>query len=413
MMIGKIVTWPTEPGDWTTCEYPAPKAKTRARPAHKAPQEFWLNGRGCRFPNSYTGLPRWTPPPKAINDNSPQRARPVMHRENDARVAGWLSVRDATGVATEYGQAGSRIERALVKDCNGMVIVLRRVRELLRPPLTAANDNQPTEGDDEGEEVNSGVGLEYIHNQGSMSPSIGAMIAALADGLRPRVVRDTGGSLHRFTGGLRPRYEYDDDGNMIENTGGWRASGSFLEIGGRFVGRFHGLQKQDGVITSVSNSKGNRARLEYRVGSATEVELPADSETARHLAAQPADNASYLRLGAAANDNAVTAAGMAWQYGRLAGIAEAKGVAASAPMHDVMAELDRRDAAVSAGLTAAEVELIDLIYTGASFRSIGLSYGYAQSSAHRMGRKIVVDTLRDIGRRLHIDTSPTRRNTAA
>nr|CAD6606439.1 hypothetical protein RKHAN_01874 [Rhizobium sp. Khangiran2] len=164
---------------------------------------------------------------------------------------------------------------------------------------------------------------------------------------------------------------------------------------------------------------------------------------AKHVERQPSENGTYIRLAgreryissqrpdapgsisppprtarAAANDNTLKEAiantkvmppvkrlpdGVATDYGRLAGISDINGIgegATSAPMHEALSEMDRADELASAGFDAEDLLVVDAILDDASFRTIGLAKGYAESSAHRMGRKAVANVLKKISEKI-------------
>lgn len=346
--------------------------------------------------NPFT-LPRMSTP---ANDNVPRRN--VVTRPNDGPSPDWLAERNAAGTATEYGSDGNRIERALVKEGSPLVPVLRQVAELMRPAMVVANDNyQPT---DDGGESNSGFGCERVHNQGSITPSVPLLLRAFDDG--------------------RKR--------------GTRAIDTFVEIGGKDADCFHGLQFFKGELIAYGNDRGRKCKPAYKADPLG-LTFDKDSEAAKHVERQPTENGSYLRLAgrgryissqrpdapgsiappprtarAAANDNDLAAAiantpvmppvkmlpdGVAKEYGRLAGIADINGVgegATSAPMHEALSELERAEQLQAAGFDDGDLAIIDAILDDASFRTIGLAKGYAESSAHRTGRKVVEKVLKRI-----------------
>ena len=72
----------------------------------------------------------------------------------------------------------------------------------------------------------------------------------------------------------------------------------------------------------------------------------------------------------------------------------------SAPMPEALSEMDRADQLEAAGLHRRDLEVVEEILADASFRTIGLQFGYAESSASRMGRKVVEDTLKRISEKI-------------
>ena len=411
---GRRVTWPTVPGDWSTCRrLKATKPREHQQQANII--ETWLDGRVCRFPTTITGgtWERPTGMPIVANDNTPRRS--VVRLQNDGPTQEWLAERDAAGFAVDYGSDGNRIERVLVKEKSPLVAALRQVAELMRPPVIAANNNAPA--NDDGERVNSGKGHERVHNQGSITPSVPMLLRAVSDGMRPRVIRHPDGSITRI-----------DTGHRVVD--GWHLSGW---TDGK---KLHGIIVNSGELTAYGDDKGRKRRPDYKANRATEAVVDEKSETAKHIAAQPEENRTYVRLRgreryishqrpdapgsiapvprtarATANDNELQAAiantqvlppiqklpdGVAADYGRLAGVAETKGVGegkTSAPMHDALSELERQEELAAAGFHDEDLAVVDAILSDSSFRTIGLQFRYAESSAHRMGRKVVEDVL--------------------
>ncbi|MGK9261198.1 hypothetical protein KXS15_09565 [Sinorhizobium meliloti] len=410
---GRAVSWPTAEGDWKTSR----RVIKAATPEHCEPrmEQYWGGGRLCRFPKTITGG-RWERPVGAApaNDNAPRRN--VIRLPNDGPSAEWLAERNAAGFAVDYGQEDNRIERALVKEKSPLVAALRQVSELMRPPVTAANDNKPA--DDDGKPANSGTGHERVHNQGSITPSVPMLLRAVSDGMRPRVIRHPDGSMTRV-----------DTRHRV--VGGWHLSGW---TDGRK--KLHGIIISNGELTAYGDDNGRKRRPDYKANRATEAVVDEASETSKHIAAEPEENRTYVRLRgreryisgqrpdapgsiapahrtarAAANDNEMHAAiantpvmppvkklpdGVASGYGRLAGIADVNGVGegkTSAPMHNALSEIERQEQLAAAGFHAEDLDVVDAILSDASFRTIGLQHGYAESSAHRMGRKVVQDAL--------------------
>ncbi len=401
---GRATSWPAVAGDWTTC---LPAATSTEHREPQQPKQYWLDGRLCRFPKTITGG-KWERPVGAppANDNTPRRN--VVRLPNDGPTREWLAERNAAGCAVDYGSEGNRIERALVKEKSPLVAALRQVSELMRPAEIAANDNTPA--DDDGEPVNAGKGHERLHNQGSITPSVPMLLKAYEDGV---------------SSGAR---EVRQGWHRIGPTDGKR--------------KLTGLIFLNGELIAYGDNKGRKRRPDYNTKVAEAV-VNEESETAKHIAAQPEENRTYVRLAgreryissqrpdapgsiapaqrtarAAANDNELQAAiantpvmppvkklpdGVAADYGRIAGVAETKGVGegkTSAPMHDALSELERQDELASAGFHDEDLEVVEAILSDASFRTIGLQHGYAESSAHRMGRKVVEDVLTRISEKI-------------
>ncbi len=352
----------------------------------------------------------------AANDNRRLRLA------NDGPTKEWLAERDAAGTSKAYRYHGGRIERALVNEASPLVSVLRQLVELMRPADIAATVDLGAEGAaDDG--ANSGYGAERKHNQGSFLPSIPKLMAALADGLCPRVVSFQGKIVGRV---------------------GTTFAKSFVEIGGKIRGGFHGLQFSNGELVAYGD-RGRKRRPTYvadRYGLSYDKDplahVKKDSPTYAHIVRAATDNLDYVELpaaerykptvaaeaprslsppmktrraeaaaamlSAAANDNVKIQKlpdGVAAEYGRLAGISSPKGSAAtSSPRHHACDEIDRVEALASAGIGDAALEIVDAVLDGESFRTIGLRFGHAESSAHKSGRQIVERTLTEISRKI-------------
>ncbi|MCQ1775346.1 hypothetical protein NOI24_29240 [Neorhizobium galegae] len=333
----------------------------------------------------------------------------VVRRENDGPSAEWLAERDVAGREISHGTEGNRIDRALVKDKSPLVATLRQVAELMRPPIVAANDNAPSE---DGAQRNNGKGFERTHNQASILPSVPMLLRAYAAGIQSGV-RELCGGWHRIG--------YTDTTDKK---------------------KFIGLTFQDGKLIAYGDDKGRKRRPDY-IADPLGLVFDKDSETAKHVERQPEENGTYIHLSGAgayvssqrpdapgsiappprtpraiANDNTLSAArantpviptinrlpdGVAKDYGRLAGIAEGNGIgegATSAPMHEALSEIERTDQFEAAGIGHDDLDLVEAVLSDASFRTIGLSRGYAESSAHRMGRKVVEDALKRISEKI-------------
>lgn len=404
---GRKVTWPLEPGNWSTCRLIRPDVAKHWLPPEDP--EYWLEGRLCRFPESIVTGRRWAWPVRTGYFNPLKtimfRRRAIIVQQNDGPTAEWLAERNAAGFAKSHGEDGNRIERALVAEKSPLVATLRQVGELIRPPVVASNDNQPSgEVDDE----NAGTGMERKHNQGSILPSVPMLLRAYDAGV---------------ASGVR------------ELKDGWHRIGP---VEGRR--KLTGLIFLDGELVAYGDDRGRRRKPRYDAKVA-EAEVDPDSETAKHTAAQTDENKAYTKMKAAgayvsaqspnaprslnppprtaravANDNVLAKAiantavmptvkklpdGVAAEYGRLAGIAELKGVGgSSAPMPEALSEMDRADQLEAAGFRRRDLEVIEEILADASFRTIGLQFGYAESSASRMGRKVVEDTLERISKKI-------------
>ena len=401
---GWIVAPPPD-GDWANYD---PKRIRRFRSPPRVPASEWTG--------SLLSVPR---------------SGFALHGPNDGPSAAWLAERNAAGTAIKHGQNATRIERALVSEASPLVAALRQVKELMRPTRMATNDNTPS-GDGE---VNRGGGTERVHNQGSIEPSVPMLLRAHAAAFRPHVVtkkRQDGGNGRQRA--IEKRHVGVIGFSFIEGTTllgetDWRR-------------KLIGLIFRNGELVAYGNDEGRHCRPAYKADPLGLV-FDKATETAKHVAAQPDENRSYSRLcgagvylshqhpsapgamepsprttRAVANDNVLVAAiantpclppvtkfsdGVAAEYGRLAGISESKGIGegcTSAPMHEVLAELDRDERFQAVGIDEADLDVVDAVLDDASFRTIGLQQGYAESSSHRMGRKAVERALERISRKL-------------
>lgn len=361
---------------------------------------------------------------------SPHQRGVPWRRENDGPTDEWLSERNAAGTATKHGQAGTRIERVLVEERSPLIVALRQVKELLRPAEMAANDNTPPSDTD----GNSGMGAERVHNQSAFAPSVPEIMAAVSSVFRSHVVtkkrRDGGNGRQRDIVRRHAACGFSFiEGNVLLGTTDWRR-------------KLVGLLFRNGELIAYGDYKGRKCRPAY-IADHLGLVIDEESETAKHIAAQPAENLSYAKLKsvcayvsgqspnaprplappprtarAAANDNVLAAArtntkvmpavqklpdGVAYGYGRLAGIADLTGTGdgkTSAPYHDVLSELDREEKLAAAKIDTSDLEVLDAIMDDESFRSIGLRFGYAESSAHRMGRRVIEKTLQRISEKI-------------
>lgn len=356
----------------------------------------------------------WTYPP------SPRRSTTI--KVTDGPTASWRQERDAAGTEINYRYAGNRIEKALVKEKNPLVVTLRQLAELMRPANTATTlDIQP--GEDDSSPFGSGFGAERIHNQGAFKPSVPEVLQALSDGLRARVIRAPNGKVTRVC----PGHSFS-----MEREGLWHRVGT--SVG---KGKLTGLEFFAGEMVAYGDEKGRKKRPEY-IADPLGLTYDEQSITARHVERQEDENKSYLRLPSAtkyeaANDNnapralappqptarAAKAArwlaeaandnvpvtrlpdGIAAGYGRLAGISEPKPVGAtSTPRHEAFDEMDRADTFADLGIAAEDWEVIDAVLDDESFRTIGLRRGHPEPSAHKSGRKAVETVLRKISEKI-------------
>lgn len=376
-------TIPAKPADIPWADY-EPKRIRPFRAPPRVPTDYW---HGMRAPTPTCSV--------------------VARQPNDGPSAEWLAERNSAGRATSHGEDGTRIERALVADKSPLAITLRRVRELMRPPIVASNDNEPAE---EGDEKSRGSGFERVHNQGSILPSIPVLLRAYA----PKIET----SQRKVTNGW----------HLVGQTAGLR--------------KLTGLIFQNGELIAYGDDKGRRRKPRYDTKVA-EAMVDEDSETAKHIAAQPAEDAAYTRFKAAgyyvsaqspsagqslaspprtaravANDNMLVKAvantnimplitvlpdGVAHKYGRLAGVAEMKGVddgKTSAAKNEALSELERADKLKAAGIRRDDLDVIEQVLADGSFRTVGLQFGYAESSASKSGRRVVEAALRRISEKI-------------
>ncbi|PZR47734.1 MAG: hypothetical protein DI537_59395, partial [Stutzerimonas stutzeri] len=286
----------------------------------------------------------------------------------------------------------------MVEKKSPLIVPLRLVKELLRPPVTAVNDNRPV-----GENEDAGVGAERVHNQGSFLPSIPEYLNALGAAYRPHVVTEK----CRFGHSERVELRHAGrgfsfiEGNLLWGSTNWR-------------GKLTGLIFRNGELVAYGDYKGRKRRPAYTADPLGLV-YNEKSETEKHVEAQPAEDKAYMRLKSActyvsaqspnaprslaspprtaravANDNVLATAiantkvmppakllpdGVAADYGRLAGISEMKGVGgASAGLHEVLTEMDRAEKLAAAGIDEVDLEVLDAVLDDASFRSIGMRF---------------------------------------
>ena len=350
------------------------------------------------------------------NDNRPSRKRgDPVGLSNDGPADGHLDSVAIAGDDKRYGKPGTRIERALAKSNPVARRSYVRLREALRP-ADHANDN--------------GLG-EYLGGVGhlyslSTKPSIPALLRAFVDGMRSRVTVRSDGAVERLDGGIH----FDlVDGLCV------------MTVGGECGDRFHGLRFVDGALHIYSDSKGRRKKPDVRAGSAAVQPIDDDSLTAKHLLAeqksvewmltrQPAcayeptmhadaagfEPAPKTRRAAVAQRDLEAAyakdlggvrwsfhpAGVAAEYGRLAGVPHLKGRGASRAANSWIADNDRADAG-EALLAEVDDDLrdkIEAIVDADTFADIGRATGYAESGAHKQGRRVCEQTLEKISERL-------------
>ncbi|RWD03775.1 MAG: hypothetical protein EOS58_17090 [Mesorhizobium sp.] len=227
-----------------------------------------------------------------------------------------------------------RVRLNLKKKAPDQYRTLARIEELLRPADLCESDARPSADND-----NTGFGMDFRHE---ITPSNETfeedVLAAYADGMRSRVVVHRNGTVERFDGGLKFQCERD-------------GSSEILEVGGRSTrGRRFGMRFYRGLLVEyVKNGKRTRPSYQQK-----DPRGPDDVE---------------------------------W---------EPRASTASLPRPQALAEIDR---VVSADALAAELgpdsmRLLRLVLEADSFAEIGKAYGYADSAAHRHGRRIAIDALR-------------------
>ncbi|MFC6486938.1 hypothetical protein [Nitratireductor sp. GCM10026969] len=316
------------------------------------------------------------------NDNRPPRGVPVPLPEHvEQRVT-------AGGTSTPM-----RIRANLQRTAPDAFRTLVSLDELLHPPRVADNDNDASAADDD----NSGVGHERVHNQGCIKPSPDTVLRAYFDGMRPRVVLRRDGTMERFQGGVR--YETGDGGH------------EFVEIGGYYSsGEFYGLQFYRGELIAYSDANGRKKTPWYDATRAAEA-----SKDKKEKEAERNEELAWIRfyLGPIVHGYLADcyrigkkrlsffSPGAARDYGRLAGVSEAKGVGecrTSAPAPDALAEIDRAASAeyLISRLDDTDASRIRRIIDADSFSEIALAEGASPSSAHKVGRGLCIKTLQRI-----------------
>lgn len=379
--------------------------------------------------------PRIVLHPRPANDNRP--AARVVPMPNDGPTPDWLARRNAAGCATSYGKFGSRVERALLTDvatdeaAAHAVVALRHLREIVRPAeLVAANDNALID-DGETEESRS-HGLERVHNQSAIVPSIPKLLRAFADGMRCRVTKQSDGTLRRADMGVRVW------------TGRDRLS--TVHIGGYDGRRFVGLQFIAGRLEFYGD-RGRKCRVDYK--TKVSAANPSREDIAEARLDELCGTASYLRLrgtpmpeplrlpdvprplpgvippgkGRLRTWLAEQCAGMpvticppgvaaVWRrdglglecgYGRLGGVSEAIGVGEGktmAPAHASLNEINRSvtESDFTDGLSKCEQAVLDALLDGESFAAIAAAAGKNPTSHN--GRRVAVQTLQNFNEKI-------------
>jgi len=328
--------------------------------------------------------------PVAANDNVRAITMP-----NDGPTPEWLAERNAAGTATTYRYQTPRIEKALVKEGSPHVITLRRISELMRPANTATTVDIEN-ADERDDAPNTGYGTERKHNQASFLPSVPMLLRAYEAGMQTGV-RDLQGAWHRIG-------PWDGKGKL---TGLIFYKGELVAYGDDAGRRRTPKYVADPVGLSFNKDDTDKAYLNlpatapYRPATNADAPRSLCPPTRTHRAAKAA-----ALLEGAANDNVkVTYCpdGIAAEYGRTAGISEPTGIGdggTSAPRHPAFDEMDRADAYADLNMGHADLDVIESIFDDESFRTIGLKFGAADSSAHKTGRRIVERTLQKISEKL-------------
>ncbi|MHC5230441.1 hypothetical protein [Brucella sp. LJL56] len=341
--------------------------------------------------------PRSITVPHPVNDNRPARktarsvpCRAAQRRQveaslkatTDAIAAHALRMAERTA-STGQLSTPDRIARALEKHDPTIGKAFYRLRELMRPPLIAANDNL---ADPDVEDRDRAWGLERKHNQSSMTPSIPKMLRAYKRGQAI---------------GVRYHNRHSRDK-------------SFTWVGGRVRGKFTGLfiGHGEGAPMFYQNDDGRRQKAKYRDGILTERELDHDQE-AEKQALQMAGLASYIALkrgpvlrGVLEDSYVIghrrfqryspgVASYKPTDYGRLC-ISDMKGVGegkTTAPAMAEMAEIYRANTAADflIGLPATDKLVVETMLVADSFSEVAAAAG-KEPTAHN-GKRLVLAAL--------------------
>lgn len=339
--------------------------------------------------------------PNAVNDNRPARttARSVPDKATQrAQVnasmkatAGAIAAHAArmASKAASTGQLSTpdRIARALEKHDPAIGKAFYRLRELMRPPIVAANDNF---AEPDIEEKDRAWGLERKHNQSCMKPSPRALIAAY----------DRGAAL-----GI----QYFKPKKHGEHYRTW--------VGGRVGRKFVGILFNHGENGKVyyGDKRGRRQSVRYEEGPLTKRKLDPDQAKDEHEL-QLAGLTSYMALnrgpllrgvleerylisGKRPRRHSIYSTGVAsykpTDYARLC-ISEMKGVgegATTAPAMAEMAEIDRANTAADfvGGLSATERTILETMLVADSFSEVAAAVG-KEPTAHN-GKRLVLAAL--------------------
>ncbi len=325
--------------------------------------------------------------PPAANDNRPQRLSSIPDRAAQrAQVEATLNAcadalaRHRARIAARFqkhmGAASTpnRILNALEKHDPTTARQFLRLRELVRPPLVAANDNF---ADPDVDEKNRGWGLERVHNQGCIKPSPEAFIAAHERGAAVGI----------------QYFKPEKPGERFRTWIGERADGKF--VGVLFNHGEHGA-------VYYGDKKGRRRSARYEDGMLTERKLEPEQEQ-EELALQLAGLSSY----SAVNRGPVLRGHLEesyhigkrrWQryspgvasyksedYGRLGGISAFKGTGEGgthAPAMAELAEYDRGDTASDFldGLPTRDRGVVETMLVADSFAEVAAAAGKEPTS---------------------------------
>lgn len=232
-----------------------------------------------------------------------------------------------------------RVRLNLQKTAPDQYRTFLRIEELLQPANLLAYDAILAADND-----NKGFGIDRRHEITPGNDNLDDLIAAYADGMRSRVVIDRGGSVDRFVGGIKVHCDRNGTNEIVE-------------IGGRSThGRFFGMRLYRGKLIDYAKN-GKRTKPDYRLG---DQRGPEDEAWIPHI------------------------------------------TTATPARHSVLAELDRsaQAAAFAEEVGPAAMRRLRLILEADSFAEIGKACGYAESAAHRHGRRLAIQILKDAEEKL-------------
>lgn len=335
---------------------------------------------------------------KAANDNKSsvmshfynyEAGREQISSNNEAYNAAlaahkdFISKRCCDGVSTS---TPGRIERALVKSHPNAAQKFYHLRELLRPPLIAANDNFP---DVDIEPHDRDWGLERGHSQGNIRPTIPEMLRA---------------------------YDAGQPHGVSYNT---KNEASFTRIGQSVEGKFVGLHIGHGEGASLfyGDRKGRKKIAKYEAGKLTS-DKPRDEKIEREryltdLSEYMAINRGPVLRGSLdmvlrIKDRRYSfyTPGVAhyksgdygWLcYSAMKGTGENK---TSAPRVAELAELDRSNDAdhFLSKLDDETRHVIDAMFTADSFSEVAAAVG-KNPTAHN-GKRLVLSVLENISEKI-------------